>query len=113
MIQFKWHLKKRGSEGRDRRFRLAHRPRPSLLLLGSLLALALSPTALLAQESEAPETVAQTAEAQQHKPQDEDGIESENAEEDTEETEEPSAVEDIIPSEMISEDLAVDFPIDI
>ena len=90
------------------------RPALNEILLGSLLALSLLlPIAIPAQETEAPEAQTQTAEEQEEGPQKDADTQVEKEVEDTEETEDPSLVEDIIPSEMISEDLAVDFPIDI
>ena len=84
-----------------------------ILLSGLFVMGLLPPVAMLAQETEAPDNQAQTAEAREQGAQTETNTETEKETEDTEETEEPSLIEDIIPSEMISEDLMVDFPIDI
>ena len=82
--------------------------------MGSLLAMAfLLPNATPAQETEAPEAQTQTAEEQEEGPKIDADTQVEKEKEDAEETEPPPLVEDFEPSEVISEDLAVDFPIDI
>lgn len=88
-------------------------------ILASLLVIVLGislPAAMVALEPEAPEKQSQPTEEQEAVGQKEIDIESgaeEKEQEDPEQSETPSLVEDIIPSEMISDDLAVDFPVDI
>ena len=85
------------------------------LLYFSFLCLAVQvlPAELLAEETEASETQPGTAEEQRQAEAPEADSETQEDMENTEENEDSSLAADIIPSEMISEDLAVDFPIDI
>ncbi len=85
----------------------------SVLLRGLLVIGLLLPIAILAQQTEPPDSPTQTATQQEERSQNGNDTQEEEEVEETEEIEDPSLVEDIIPSEMISEDLAVDFPIDI
>ena len=88
------------------------KPRWGVILLGLLI-----PFAIWAQapqgESEATEEEAETNQAQARENEPSEDKDSSQDDQDAEEPEEPAEIDDFIPSEMISEDLAVDLPIDI
>ena len=87
-------------------------PRWSVILLGLLIPITISAQAPQG-ESEATDEEAETIQAPAREDEPSEDKNSSQDDQDAEELEEPAEIDDFIPSEMISEDLAVDLPIDI